>query len=176
MPWALASVPQGIEFRIAERLRDRAGFEVYVPIWRKSIKPRHGRRRELVLPLFARFAFIRSCPATVGQDRARIAGTTSQCRLMRARDYEYIWLRDWEVADLRAREAAHEFDQLDHLGRRPIEIKVGTIVFVVGTAFEGHRAIVEARLGRDRYQVGINGFTVSLGVDQLRRGEDGNEP
>jgi hypothetical protein len=170
--WYLATTLAGIEFKTSDQLA-AAGVEVYVPVYTKRIKPRHGRSfRTITLPLLPRYLMIGS--DDIGRDRLRIRERTGQlsfatCQDVSTRERKYVHLRSEDIAGLKAREAAGEWNNL--VPDRPYEIQVGDQVFCLTLQRHG---IVIARLSSNRARVRVNGYAVTAPLHQLKR-EDANE-
>jgi transcription antitermination factor NusG len=176
MPWALAQTHAGIEYRVEERLTG-AGLLVYVARFRRSIKPRHTKKRRIVAyPLFPRLLFIETAPEAIADLRARIRITTGQCHLMRKRDQIALLVPDKDVDELKYREQAGEFDSIIASGKT-VTFKLGDHVVVSGNSpFGGQKGIVEARLNGSRYRVGLTSLSTTIDGEHLYAGDKPIEP
>ena len=164
--WYLATTLAGIEFKTSDQLA-AAGVEVYVPVYTKRIKPRRVRSfRTITLPLLPRYLMIAS--DDIGRDRLRIRERTGQLRFSTYQDVStherrYVHLRPEDIADLKAREAAGEWNNL--VRDQPREIRVGDQVFCIVLQRHG---IVIAKLSSERARVQVNGFVVTAPLHQLK--------
>jgi hypothetical protein len=150
--WYLATTLAGIGFKTSDQLA-AATVEVYVPVYTKRIKPRHVRSfRTITLPLLPRYLMIDS--DEIGRDRLRIRERTGQVWFSTYQDVstgerKYVHMRPEDIAGLKAREAAGEWNNL--IPRR--EIRVGDQVFCIVLNRHG---IVVARLSSERARVQVN--------------------
>jgi hypothetical protein len=165
--WCLATTLAGIEFKTSDQLA-AAGVEVYVPVYTKRIKPRRVRSfRTITLPLLPRYLMVST--DDIGRDRLRIRERTGQLWFatyqdVSTRERKYIHMQGEDIAGLKAREAAGEWDNLT-VGRS-CEIRVGEQVFCVAL---DRRGIVVARLSSERARVQVVYIVGCAGVPTFGR-------
>jgi hypothetical protein len=110
MPWLLAQTLATHEFQALERLTVDPSIPVYVPTYRRSIASRHTASPRIVTyPLFARYLFVCLDQLSLNLERLRLA---RQVWPVRSDTGSLLFVPDREIANLQARQAAGEFDQL----------------------------------------------------------------
>jgi hypothetical protein len=170
MPWLILQKLVGTEYAAERKLTQRAGLQIYIPRRRKVIKPRHTHgTRTVILPLFPRYLFANTPRETIAEVRPRIREAAPRALPIRVRDeYEYLFCNDKDIAELRAREAAGEFDQMVLGMAKRIELRIGSMVLVSDDSlFAGRRGTVKAHQRHERTLVAFNGYDVSIETKHL---------
>jgi hypothetical protein len=169
MAWYLASAPSQTEFTVRDQLTE-AGITVYVPEWRRLIKPRRCHRPKIsVRPLFDRVILLET--SDIGRDRliirertpARIWFSTYQDVVLKER--RYVVVRDSEVETLRLRVAAGEFDCLQHVVKATF--RIGDVVKFTAGALIDRQGVVARKVNGAKYRIDVGALSVLADADQI---------
>lgn len=146
---------------------ERQGYGAYLPRVRQ-VQRRHGRRFEVVGPLFPRYLFIHLDAGT--DNWGPIRSTVGVASLVRF-GHEPARVPDALVAFLQDREGAEGL----HEWAVPAEFAAGDRVRVAEGAFQGYRGILLARSSRERVLVLLDilgkQIRTQVSTSRLERGD-----
>ena len=139
MAWIVLNCTAGSEFTVRDRLVNDLGFEIFVPVYRKQIRPRRVRKlRTLMLALLPRYIFLNS--VDIARERERLRQRCPHtCWPLRHNGYGFLTVPDADIISLKTREASHEFDNL--MPGVTVTIKVGTLVWRISGPLQGHKGL-----------------------------------
>jgi hypothetical protein len=162
----LAHTLAGIELKICDQISEIV--ECYVPVYQRRVKPRHvSGFRIVTLPLLARYLIIRS--DNIGPDQRRIRERSGRVwfyehRTSTREEPHYVSMREEDVAELKAREAAGAWNNLRI--DDPNEIRCGDVVWLIVL---DRRGTVTAKLKGNRFKVEVERLTVTAAGHHLRK-------
>lgn len=133
--------------RMAAGSLNDAGFEVYLPIYKKLVL-RNGRRVPMRAPLFPRYLFMKS---TEQDDAAYCASHLPGVTAFAGRTLAQSWVMDDVIQAMKARH-----DEEGVIAFDPIGIKAGENIKVLKGPFRGFTAIFDEPDDRKRSYILLN--------------------
>jgi hypothetical protein len=163
----ILSTVVGTEYATRNKLNELLDGRCWLPVYKTLVRPRHVRRpRESIRPLLPRYAFLLTAPEQFAHDRAIVRERTRAWPLHPRGGEPWLEIPERDIASLKEREAAHEFDFLARGETRTI--RVGALVFIISGAMAGRNGKVIGRLKADLYKVELPVLgNITIGSEHL---------